>query len=73
MRIHVSFKKRLEQFFCKHDKNVGWSCCSKGVNRREGFWLVKYRCQCGFTYSKWINACDDILEDLFDKENHYIK
>ena len=72
MRIHVSLKKRLEQLFCKHDKNVGWSCYSKGLNKKEGYWLVSYRCQCGFSSSEWIKADEKLVEELFDKEKHYL-
>lgn len=67
----MSLKVRLKQFFCKHKGNIGWSCYSKGVNKKEGHWNVTYSCRnCGMSYSKWIKADEKEVEELFDKEIH---
>jgi len=74
MKLNVSLANRLRQLFCKHDRYVGWSCCSEGINSKEGCWHVTYRCnRCGFAYGKWIKADRDEVKKLFGREVHEIK
>ncbi|WP_017797591.1 hypothetical protein [Oceanobacillus kimchii] len=74
MKLNVSFKNRIKQLFCKHDRAVGISCCSQGINSKEGYWHVEYHCgYCGFAYGEWIKADRDEMEKLFGKETYEIK
>jgi len=74
LKIKVSLATRLKQFFCSHKRDVSWSCCSKGINSRKGYWYVDYQCRdCGFSYGEWIKANKNELEKLISKEIHHIK
>lgn len=74
VKLNVSLKRRIKQFFCKHDRGVGLGCASKGINAMDGHWFVNYRCgRCGFAYGEWIKADKDTVEKLFEKETHKIK
>jgi RNase P subunit RPR2 len=74
LKINVSFSKRLKQLFCKHDRVVGMSCCSEGINSKKGFWYLEHYCgDCGFSYGEWIKADRNEMEQLFEKEIREIK
>jgi RNase P subunit RPR2 len=74
VKLNVSISRRIKQLFCKHDGNVGWSCCSEGINRKDGYWYLTYECiDCGFTYGKWLKADSEEVNKLFDKEIYKIK
>lgn len=68
MKLNVSFLKRIEQLFCKHNRGVGISCATQGINSKEGHYHVEYTCgNCGFSYGEWIKADEKEVEKLFDK------
>lgn len=74
MKIKVSFSKRLKQFLCKHKRDVNMSCCSQGINSKNGYWYVDYLCRdCGLSYGEWIKSDKNEMEQLFAKEIHEIK
>jgi RNase P subunit RPR2 len=74
LQIKVSLKKRLKQVFCKHDRGVSLSCCTKGINSKQGFWYVTHECYvCGFAYGEWIEADKKAMEEMFEKEVQRIK
>jgi RNase P subunit RPR2 len=69
MKLNVSLMVRLRQLFCKHDRGVGWGCCSEGINRKKGYWHVTYECgHCGFTKGEWIEGDRNKLEEMFEQE-----
>src|SRR5690554_540099 len=74
VKLNVSLKIRIKQLFCKHDTGVGLSCATKGINSKEGYWYLNYRCgRCGFSYGEWIEADKEKVEKLFEKEVYEIK
>lgn len=74
MKLHVSFKARIKQLFCSHNGKVVRSCCSQGINSKEGYWYMDYQClDCGFSYGEWIKADRNQMELLFKAERHKIK
>lgn len=71
MELKLSLMARLKQFFCQHNHGVGWSCCSQGINSKEGYWYLTYECHsCKMTYGKWIKASNEEVEKLYGKEKH---
>lgn len=73
MRLKISLKARLKQLFCKHDRSVGWSCVSKGINRKEGHWYVTYACHdCGMAFGEWVKESDEAIEKMFGRKVHEI-
>lgn len=71
LELHLSLKARLKQFFCQHKNGVGWSCCTKGINRKDGYWHVTYECHsCKMTYGKWIKASKKEVDQMFSKQKH---
>lgn len=71
MELKLSLKVRLKQFFCQHKDGVSWSCCTKGINNKEGYWHVTYDCyRCNMSYGEWIKASDDEVEKLYGKEKY---
>lgn len=74
MKLKVSIAKRFKQLLCQHDRNVSWSSCTKGINRKVGHWNVTYKCrECGFSSSEWMKADEVEIEQLFAKDVHIIK
>ena len=74
MELNVPFRKRIKQLFCRHNGTVGWSCCSKGINNKEGYWRLTYSCHnCGFSHGEWIKADDKLVDELFEKDKYKIQ
>jgi hypothetical protein len=71
MEFKLSLKARLKQFFCQHKNGAGWSCCTKGINSKEGYWHITYDCHsCRMSFGDWIKATDEEVEKLFGKDKH---
>ena len=72
-KLNVSLKARIKQLFCRHDRLVELSCATKGINSKEGYWYLKYRCGlCGFSYGEWIKADKEEVERIFEMKVHKI-
>jgi predicted RNA-binding Zn-ribbon protein involved in translation (DUF1610 family) len=53
MKLNIPLRKRLRQFFCKHE-TVGWTCITKGINSATGLELVNFQCtNCGLSINEW--------------------